>query len=91
MNCIYCKGEEEYGFSTFTANIGNCVIVIKNVPSRICKQCGEVTYSDEVFKQLEGMANNVRANYHPEVTIIKYAKPAIKKPRRKAPVSAVAA
>ena len=48
-----------------------CIIIIKNVPSQVCKQCGEISYSDSVAKQLEKLVNSVR-NVITEITIINY-------------------
>ena len=49
-----------------------CIIIIKNVPSQVCKQCGEVSYSNEVAKQLEKLVNAVR-NSITEITVINYS------------------
>ena len=53
MNCFMCKGDLENKNTTFMVELDNCIIIIKNVPSQVCKQCGEVSYSNEVAKQLE--------------------------------------
>lgn len=42
-----------------------------NVPSQVCEQCGEVSYSNEVAKQLEKLVNSVR-NAIIEITVINY-------------------
>ena len=71
--CTFCKGKTEPGLSTFTADLGKCVVVIRNVPSDICTQCGEVYYSTEVMRQLyriarslqEGMTEIALVNYQP--------------------------
>ena len=52
--------------------LDNCIIIIKNVPSQVCKQCGEVSYSDEVAKQLEKLVNRVRDSIT-EITVINYS------------------
>lgn len=52
--------------------LDNCIIIIKNVPSLVCEQCGEVSYSNEVSKQLEKLVNAVR-NSITEITIINYS------------------
>lgn len=70
MNCVMCKGTLENKNTTFMIELDNCII-IKNVPSQVCKQCGEVTYSDEVAKQLEKLVNAVR-NTITEITVINY-------------------
>ena len=41
------------------------------MPSQVCKQCGEVSYSNEVAQQLERLVNSVR-NAITEITVINY-------------------
>ena len=71
MNCFMCKGKLEEKNTTFMVELDNCIIIIKNVPSLVCEQCGEVLYSNEVSKQLEKLVNAVR-NSITEITIINY-------------------
>lgn len=73
MNCFMCKGKLEEKNTTFMVELDNCIIIIKNVPSLVCEQCGEVLYSNEVSKQLEKLVNAVR-NSITEITIINYSK-----------------
>ena len=72
MNCFMCKGKLEDKQTTFMVELDNCIIIIKNVPSQVCKQCGEVSYSNEVAKQLEKLVNAVR-NSMTEITVIQYS------------------
>ena len=75
-----CKGKLEEKNTTFMVELDNCIIIIKNVPSLVCEQCGEVSYSNEVSKQLEKevskqlekLVNAVR-NSITEITIINYS------------------
>lgn len=46
MNCFMCKGKLEEKNTTFMVELDNCIIIIKNVPSLVCEQCGEVLYSN---------------------------------------------
>ncbi len=72
MNCFMCKGKLENKNTTFMVELDNCIIIIiKNVPSQVCKQCGEISYSNEVAKQLEKLVNSVR-NAITEITVINY-------------------
>ena len=71
MNCFMCKGELEDKNTTFMTELDNCIIIIKNVPSQVCKQCGEISYTDEVAKQLEKLVNSLR-NSITEITVINY-------------------
>ena len=72
MKCFMCKGKLEEKNTTFMVELDNCIIIIKNVPSLVCEQCGEVSYSNEVSKQLEKLVNAVR-NSITEITIINYS------------------
>ena len=69
MSCFMCKGDLEN--KSFMVELDNCIIIIKNVPSQVCRQCGEVSYSNEVAKQLEKLVNSVK-NTITEITVINY-------------------
>lgn len=69
--CTFCKGTTKAGVSTFTADLGTCVVVIRNVPSDICTQCGEIYYSTEVMQQLYRIARSVEQNIT-EIAVINY-------------------
>lgn len=63
----------ENKLTTFMVDVGNCIIIVRNVPSQVCTQCGEVSYTDEVAEQLERIVSTLRdsmteiavVNYHP--------------------------
>ena len=57
MKCFMCKGSLEDKSTNFIADMGNCIIIVKDVPSQVCTQCGEVSYSNEVTEQLEKIVN----------------------------------
>jgi len=71
-----CKGTVQDGFSTFTADMSGCVIIIKNVPSGICNQCGETSYNDEVAKQLQQLIDNIAKTNSAEIAVVNYSKKA---------------
>ncbi|MFI3226010.1 MAG: type II toxin-antitoxin system MqsA family antitoxin [Clostridia bacterium] len=53
MTCFMCKGSLEHKLSTFMIEVDSCIIIIKNVPSLVCDQCGEVSYDLNVSRKLE--------------------------------------
>ena len=73
MKCFMCKGNLENKNTTFMVELNNCIIIIKNVPSQVCKQCGEVSYSNEVAKQIEKLVSTVKDSIT-EITVINYTK-----------------
>ena len=71
MRCFMCKGSLDDEPTTFMVDIGNCIIIIKNVPSQVCGQCGEVSYSNDVAKQLEVIVNSLRSSIT-EIAVVNY-------------------
>jgi YgiT-type zinc finger domain-containing protein len=48
-----CAGEYEDRIVTFSAKTLRGVMVIDDVPARVCKLCGDVTYSFETSQQID--------------------------------------
>ncbi len=71
MTCFFCKGEIEDRRTNFVSDFEDCIVIVKNVPSQVCKQCGEVSYSYEVAQQLEKIVDAVR-NVVSDVAIVEY-------------------
>ena len=76
MNCFMCKGAMQDGFSAFTADMGKCIVIVKNVPSRICSQCGGVSYRDEVAKRLEQIVLSLSGPFSTEIAVVSYTEQA---------------
>ena len=66
-----CKGHLVDKSTTFLADLGDCIVIVKNVPSQVCTQCGEVSYSDEVARKLESIINLLRRS-STEIAVINY-------------------
>lgn len=71
MSCFMCKGSLSDGLTTFMADVAACIIVIKNVPSQVCTQCGEASYSNDVATQLEKITNSLRKSIT-EIAVVNY-------------------
>ena len=76
MICFLCKGTLKDGFSTFTTGMGSRIIIIKNVPSQICGQCGEVSYSDETARRLEQIVQSFTGPVNAEIAVVSYTEQA---------------
>ena len=72
MNCFMCKGSLEDKETTFMVDAGNCIVIVKGVPSQVCSQCGETSYTDNVAAQLEKIASEARKALS-EITVVNYA------------------
>ena len=73
MICFMCKGTVEDGISNFTADMDKCIIIVKGVPSRVCGQCGEVSYSDEVARYLEQIVRSLTGTVSAEIAVVSYS------------------
>lgn len=73
MNCFMCKGRLEDQLTTFMIDLNSCIIIIKNVPSQVCSQCGEVSYNNEIAHKLEHAVNFLRAMVS-DVGVFEYSK-----------------
>lgn len=71
MNYLMCKGELENKNTTYMVDLGNCIVIVRNVPSQVCSQCGDVSYSNDIAKELEKIVNNLRSSLT-EVAIVNY-------------------
>jgi len=73
MNCLICRiGETRGGSVTVTLQRGESIIIIKNVPAKICQNCGEYYLSEEVTDIVLKKAEKAVEN-RPEVEILQYA------------------
>jgi len=76
MICFMCKGSMQDGISNFTADMGKCIVIVKNVPSHICNQCGEVSYNDETAKRLEDIISTLTEPVSTEIAVVSYTEQA---------------
>ena len=72
MNCIMCKGNLLDKKTNFIADLGSCIIIVKDVPSQVCSQCGEVSYNHEVAQNLERIVDRMK-NAMTEIAVVNYS------------------
>ena len=71
MTCFYCKGSIENKLTNFIADLGSTIIIVKDVPSEVCTQCGEVSFSDKVAKRLEQIIEEMKKQ-NLEIAVTRY-------------------
>ena len=72
MSCFMCKGFCDDKLTTFLVDVESCIVIVKDVPSQVCAQCGETPYSDSVASQLETIVNSAQKAFS-EIMVISYA------------------
>ncbi|WP_312811907.1 type II toxin-antitoxin system MqsA family antitoxin [Sedimentibacter sp.] len=71
MNCFMCKGDMISKNTNYILDLDGSIIIIKNVPSLVCNQCGEVFYENEVMKRIEKIIDLFR-NALTEIAVVNY-------------------
>ncbi|MGM9572379.1 MAG: type II toxin-antitoxin system MqsA family antitoxin [bacterium] len=71
MKCFMCKGNLKDKLTTYMVDLGNCIVIVKKVPSQVCEQCGEISYSNNVAIQLEKIVNSMKTALT-EIAVINY-------------------
>ena len=71
MLCMNCGSNVEKRFTTDVTDLGNCLVIVRNVPCYKCKECNEVTYTLDVVKHLEEIVSAAKKMLQ-EVSIIDY-------------------
>ena len=72
MKCFFCKGGITDGITTHVSDLGQCIVIIRNVPCLKCEQCGEVAYIGMVAHKLEMIVNDMRAAVT-EIAVVNYS------------------
>jgi YgiT-type zinc finger domain-containing protein len=70
--CPLCGGVKRGATTTFTAELGLGVVVIRNVPATVCSQCGEDWIADETASRIERTVQEARSK-HSQVEVISYS------------------
>jgi YgiT-type zinc finger domain-containing protein len=59
--CPLCGGKKTNGTTTFSADLGSGVVVVRQVRATVCSQCGEEWVDDATARQLEQIVNDARS------------------------------
>ena len=68
-SCPLCGGEKRPGETTFSAELGHGVVVVRHVPATVCAQCGSDWIADDVAAQLEKYVDEARQK-HSQVEVV---------------------
>ena len=63
--CPLCGGTKQPGTTTFSAELGYGVVVIRHVPATVCSQCGADWIADEIAARIEQAVADARAKHSP--------------------------
>ena len=72
MLCMKCGAKTEEGLTTDVTDIGNCLVIVRNVPAHKCRECNEIFYTADVVKKLEEIVEKARTLVQ-EISVVDYA------------------
>lgn len=58
--CPECGARQVAGRTTFTADLGFTIVVVRHVPAEVCEQCGAEWISPQTATRLEKMVAAAR-------------------------------
>ncbi|MDR1540866.1 MAG: YgiT-type zinc finger protein [Clostridiales bacterium] len=59
MTCCFCNGEMGEKKLAYMAELEDCLMLVKNVPSMECSICGEVSYDNSTMARLGVIADSI--------------------------------
>jgi len=70
--CALCGGIKQPGTTTFTAELGFGVVVVRHVPATVCSQCGADWVADEIAAQIDKIVDDARQK-HSQVEVTAFS------------------
>ncbi len=70
--CPFCGGAVRAGTTTFTADLGFGVVVVRDVPAQVCDMCSESWVEDETARKLERIVEDARRE-RSQVEVLAYS------------------
>ena len=52
--------------------MGNCLLIVRNVPCYKCTECNEIIYTGDVIKRLEQITEQAK-QFTQEISIVNYS------------------
>ncbi len=71
MRCFTCNGQLEEKKVNYVVDLDSTIIIVKGVPAKVCKECGEQYFDDETTEKLEKIVDNLK-NFSAEITVVNY-------------------
>ena len=71
MECLKCKSTLKDKKVTYMVELKDTIIIIKQVPAKVCEKCDEQYFDDETSENIEKIVNQLK-QLSTEVTVINY-------------------
>ncbi len=71
MKCFKCSGELIEKEVNYVVNLEETIIIIKSVPAKVCSECGEQYFDDEISENIEKIVNQLKM-LSTEISVVNY-------------------
>lgn len=75
MLCMECGSDARKSCTTDVTDLGDSLVIVRNVPCYKCMECNEVIYTADVVRKLEEIVEQAREMMQ-EIAVIDYRKAA---------------
>ena len=61
-----CGAKTEEGYTTSVTDLGNCFLIVRNIPCYKCTECNEIIYTGTLLKgwnKLQNRRNNLHKKF----------------------------
>lgn len=72
MKCIRCGSKTYESITTEAVELGNGVLVIRNIPCYKCETCDEIQFTGDVVKKLEQIITDAKQRKE-QLSVVDYA------------------
>jgi len=71
-NCPICNGQKETSTITFSVDLGDTIVIVRNTPALVCSLCGEEWIDDAIAQNLEEVVNEAQTK-HRMIEVVDFA------------------
>ena len=75
MKCLSCTADTVKSTTTDVTDLGDCLIIIRNVPCYKCTECNDILYTGDVIRKLDAIIAKAKQALN-EISVIAFAKKA---------------
>lgn len=75
MKCMHCGETAQKSTTTSVTDLGNCLVIIRNVPCYKCSECSEIIYTADVLERLEKIIEQAKS-FTQDISVVDYQKAA---------------
>ena len=69
--CPICGGKKNNSTTSFTVDYNTGIVIVREVPAKVCSQCGEEWISDDIASKLEEIVS-ISKKQNQEIFIAKF-------------------